>query len=162
MSTALRILVRHGNDNYGPYSVAEVNSMLASGRVRPDYLAWVEGEPAWRQLHTVPGVLPGPGSSAPPPPPPPAPGYGAAPPASDYGEVSDRLVLPAFLLAFFLGVFGVHRFYVGKTGSGIAMIVLTCTGIGLIVTGIWATVDWIMIVCGAFRDERERPLRQWT
>ena len=66
MSTALRILVRHGNDNYGPYSVAEVNSMLASGRVRPDYLAWVEGEPAWRQLHTVPGVLPGPGSSAPP------------------------------------------------------------------------------------------------
>ena len=46
--------------------------------------------------------------------------------------------------------------------TGIAMIVLTCTGIGLIVTGIWATVDWIMIVCGAFRDERERPLRQWT
>ena len=30
---------------------------------------------------------------------------------------SDKLILPAFLLAFFIGPFGIHRFYVAKTGS---------------------------------------------
>ena len=30
---------------------------------------------------------------------------------------SDKAILPAFLLAFFFGVFGAHRFYVGKTGT---------------------------------------------
>ena len=75
---------------------------------------------------------------------------------------SDRLILPAFLLAFFLGVFGVHRFYVGKTGSGIVMLVLTLTLVGAIVTAIWATVDWILLVCGAFRDGEDRRIVRWT
>jgi TM2 domain-containing membrane protein YozV len=75
---------------------------------------------------------------------------------------SDRLILPAFLLAFFLGVFGVHRFYVGKTTSAIVMLVLTLTVIGAIVTAIWATIDWIMIVCGAFDDREGRRLTRWT
>ena len=77
-------------------------------------------------------------------------------------DESDRLVLPAFLLAFFLGVFGVHRFYVGKTGSGLFMLVLTITVVGAIVTSIWATVDWIIIACGGFRDDQGRLLRRWT
>jgi len=34
--------------------------------------------------------------------------------------MTDKKILPAFLLCGFLGMFGAHRFYVGKTGTAIA------------------------------------------
>lgn len=58
----------------------------------------------------------------------------------------------AALLCFFLGGLGIHRFYVGKIGSGILMLL---TG-GL--CGIMTLVDFIMILCGAFKDSEGRPL----
>ncbi len=72
-----------------------------------------------------------------------------------HGHVSDRSRLAAALMAFFLGWLGVHRFYVGKTGTGILM-VMTLGGFG-----IWATIDLIMIHAGAFTDDSGRPLRIW-
>lgn len=65
--------------------------------------------------------------------------YSAAPPVAR----TDRNKYVAALLAFFLGVFGVHRFYLGRVGSGVVMLVLTCTLVGAIVSGIWAFVDFI-------------------
>lgn len=70
--------------------------------------------------------------------------------------VSDKKILPAFLLCFFLGCLGVHRFYVGKIGTGILQIV-TFGGLG-----IWWLVDFIMIIVGAFTDKAGRKLSQWT
>ena len=70
--------------------------------------------------------------------------------------VSDKKILPAFLLCFFLGFLGVHRFYVGKTGTGILQLV-TLGGLG-----IWALIDWIMIIAGAFTDKQGNKLKQWT
>lgn len=58
----------------------------------------------------------------------------------------------AALLCFFLGNLGVHRFYVGKTGSGLGML-FTCGG-----CGIWALVDFIMILVGNFTDKDGQPL----
>ncbi len=149
-NTATRITVRHGDRNFGPYGLDEVNRLLVEGRLSRDDLAWVEGAPEWTRLGLVPGT-----AAVPP-----------APPSAmvlDDGElVSDRLVLPAFLLAFFVGTFGVHRFYVGKTGTGILMLLLTLTLFGAIGTVVWATIDWILIVCGAFRDAEGRRLIVWT
>ena len=54
--------------------------------------------------------------------------------------------LTTLLLCFFLGEFGIHSFYVGKTGIGVVQL-LTLGG-----CGIWWLVDFIMIVCGSYRD----------
>lgn len=62
--------------------------------------------------------------------------------------VSDKGFVPTLLLCFFLGVFGVHRFYVGKIGTGILMI-LTLGGLG-----IWSLIDFIMIAVGSFKDKQ--------
>ena len=61
--------------------------------------------------------------------------------------------LAAALLCFFLGVLGVHRFYVGKIGTGLIWL---CTG-GL--CGIGMLVDFIMIIIGSFTDKAGYPLR---
>jgi len=76
--------------------------------------------------------------------------------APDGTPASDKLILPAFLLAFFLGSLGVHRFYVGKIGTGILMIV-TLGGLGL-----WTLIDVIVIAVGAFKDAEGRKLISWT
>lgn len=59
------------------------------------------------------------------------------------------------LLAFFLGALGVHRFYNGKIGTGILMI-LTLGGFG-----IWSLIDVIMILFGKFtqKDGTVIPVR---
>jgi TM2 domain-containing membrane protein YozV len=68
------------------------------------------------------------------------PGTYAAKPAP---ARSDRNKIVAALLAFFLGIFGVHRFYLGRIGSGVVMLVLTCTFVGVAITGIWAFIDFV-------------------
>ena len=68
---------------------------------------------------------------------------------------SPKSRLAAALLAWFLGVLGVHRFYVGKVGTGILMI-LTLGGLG-----VWALIDFIVILVGSFKDKDERVLSNW-
>ena len=70
-------------------------------------------------------------------------------------NTSDKIILPAFLLAFFFGVFGAHRFYVGKIGTAIAQL-FTLGGLG-----IWSTIDWILILCKVFTDADGKRLTNW-
>lgn len=88
--------------------------------------------------------------------------HGLVPISSVTPGASDKKILPAFLLAFFCGPLGIHRFYVGKTGSGLAMLLISFTVIGLLVTAIWTLIDWILIVVGSFTDSEGRPLKDWT
>lgn len=61
----------------------------------------------------------------------------------------------AFLLAFFLGAFGAHRFYVGKPMMGaLYMFTLGLLGLGVL-------VDIILILAGGFRDGDGGILSEW-
>jgi TM2 domain-containing membrane protein YozV len=67
------------------------------------------------------------------------------------GRMNNEWLLVA-LLCFFLGGLGVHRFYVGKMGTGVLQL-LTCGG-----CGIWALIDFIMILTGNFTDANGRRI----
>lgn len=72
-------------------------------------------------------------------------------PATHPGKYSWMVV---FVLCWFLGVFGAHRFYVGRIGTAVAQL---CTLGGL---GIWTFIDFILILCGQFRDsDGERVMK---
>jgi TM2 domain-containing membrane protein YozV len=98
------------------------------------------------------------------PPPPPYPAGGEVPRYPDGKPMVDvqgrpaspKSRLAAALLAFFLGALGVHRFYVGKIGTGI-LIIVTIGGF----FGIWPLIDLIIILVGSFKDKQERYLSNW-
>ncbi len=61
----------------------------------------------------------------------------------------------ALALSFFGGVFGLHRFYVDKPRTAIAML-LTFGG-----CGVWYLYDLVLVAAGEFRDSEDLPLRNW-
>ena len=69
-------------------------------------------------------------------------------------QVSDKSMVPAALLCFFLGIFGIHRFYLGRPGTAILMI-LTLGGLG-----IWQIIDLVRIITGGLKDGQGRVLQR--
>ena len=59
---------------------------------------------------------------------------------------SEKEFVTTLILAILLGGLGVHRFYVGKTGTGIIQL-FTLGGFG-----IWALIDVIIIATQKFTD----------
>lgn len=68
-------------------------------------------------------------------------------------ETSDKNYFVTVLLCFFLGTLGIHRFYVGKIGTGILMLV-TAGGLG-----IWWLIDFIIALFAQFRDKQRRLIK---
>jgi TM2 domain-containing protein len=87
--------------------------------------------------------------------------YGDEPEAQDpesqdpNPDISKRSRGVALGLCFFGGIFGLHRFYVDKPKTAIAMI-LTFGGLG-----VWYLYDLVLIAAGEFRDSRELAVRNW-
>ena len=115
-----------------------------------------------------PGAMPPPQSSPPggsptPPPPPPAipnpppPAGHAAHLAGQYGYGKPpKSKMTAGLLGIFLGAFGVHRFYLGFTGLGVAQIAVTVFTCGL--GSLWGVVEGILILTGSIDRDADGQL----
>ena len=71
---------------------------------------------------------------------------------------SDKQLIVALLLSIFVGILGIHRMYVGKIGTGIVMLLLSLSLVGLLATGIWALIDLIVIATGNFKDKEGRVI----
>ena len=73
--------------------------------------------------------------------------------------------LAAGLLGILLGSFGIHRFYLGHTGIGLLMLLLTVLSFGFLApaVGIWGLVEGILYLTakqGSYAvDATGRPLR---
>ncbi|MFH1238199.1 MAG: TM2 domain-containing protein [archaeon] len=68
---------------------------------------------------------------------------------------SSKSRLIALLLCFFLGWLGFHRFYVGKTVTGVLyLITLGFGGLGIL-------IDFIMILVGSYTDKQGRFVQEW-
>lgn len=87
------------------------------------------------------------------------------------GGVSTKSRMVSALLAFFLGQFGAHRFYTGKIGTAIVMLILAIIGYAtmfivvgfffLAAVGIWNLIDFIMILVGKFKDKNGLLITKW-
>ncbi len=76
-------------------------------------------------------------------------------------KISEKSRFTAFLLALVLGGFGLHRFYVGQSKTGLTMLILAITVIGTPVAGIWACVDVVNILRGVFKDCDGLVVSKW-
>ena len=87
-------------------------------------------------------------------------------------EISPRSRLATVLLILFLGIFGVHRFYIGKTRTAIVMLILSILYlatvrfwgimfISLAVVGLWTFIDFIFAVSGIMKDREGKLIKKW-
>jgi len=99
---------------------------------------------------------------------PPQPGYATGPygasPQAPYGihpptglPYSDKSKLIAGLLQIFLGGFGIGRFYLGDTKTGVWQIVVTVLTCGI--GSLWGLIDGIIILATDSKDMNGLPLR---
>ncbi len=88
-------------------------------------------------------------------------------------EISPKSRRATVLLALFLGIFGAHRFYIGKTRTAIVMLILSILylvtvrfwGIIMVIplamVGLWAFIDLIFAVSGTMKDREGKLIKKW-
>ncbi len=145
----MNYFISRAGQQYGPYTLDEVQRYFSSGNILATDLARSEAMEQWAPVSQIIGNIP----SQPVAPP---PGY-AQPPAyvqqqpqtalyaqpvpPNYKPPKSRLAF--ILLGIFLGGLGIHNFYAGYTGKGLAQLlisVLTC-GLGSIVVWVWVIIE---------------------
>ena len=75
--------------------------------------------------------------------------------ASPQQQVSDKRRLTAILLCLILGLFGGHRFYLGRTGTAWLQM-LTIGGLAL-----WMLADLLLLITGELKDGEGSRLERW-
>jgi len=135
--------------------------MWRQGEISADSAYWFEGAPDWQPILKLRSLLEQSPQQT-------KPVVATSVPTrlrSARPQETDKRILVAFLLCFFLGYLGIHRFYVGKIGSGFIFILLLVTAF-LVIPGIiliiWLLIDLILILIGGFKDSEGRYITKWT
>ena len=112
---------------YGPVNLDQIRQWLTENRLRADTLIQAEGSLDWKPLHAFP-ELAAELKSIPPTITPP----GAIPPlmATPNPRASNKI--PAGICGIILGTFGVHKFILGYTGTGILMLLVSVLSCGIL------------------------------
>lgn len=135
---------------YGPVTDEQLSDWITQGRVNVATLVQQEGTTDWKPLGQFPQfanlvVIP------------------VAPPtiAGVQPNSEQKSKLIAGLLGIFLGGLGIHRFYLGYTGIGVAQIAVTLLSCG-VVGGIWGFIEGILILTGnsITKDAMGLPLKE--
>ena len=71
--------------------------------------------------------------------------------AGVYPEQKSKMA--AGLLGIFLGAWGVHNFYLGNTGRGVAQIIVSLVTCGI--GSIWGLIEGIMILTGSINTDAQ-------
>jgi TM2 domain-containing membrane protein YozV len=166
-------LAIHGQRS-GPYEAAEVQRMLKQGAIGDDTLFWRDGMMDWQAIgaqkhlfetsYQAPQAYAQPQNFQ-------QPGFGQQPhhqPMQVY-QPQQMMMQPGMmqppktrvayvLLGLFLGGLGVHNFYAGYTGKGVAQLLLTLFLWWTIIVPVGVTVWIIVEVCTVDRDAYGNPL----
>lgn len=100
--------------------------------------------------------------------PPVSPGFGLLPLERELPVVGPKSRVVAGLLGIFLGALGIHRFYLGYTGIGLLMLLITVAGgaatfvcmpgSGCGFVALWGFIEGVLCLCGSMRDAQGREL----
>jgi len=132
-----------GGQQQGPFPIQSLRDMAARGQLTAGDLVWRQGMPQWLPAAQAPEL---------------ADCFSAPPTVVQYAQPyvepgrSDKSQGVTFLLAAFLGYFGVDRFYLGDTAMGVLKL-LTFGG-----CGIWALIDAVLAGMGMRTDTLGRRL----
>ena len=130
---------------YGPVNAEQIKQWIVEGRARSETLVQAEGATEWKPLTAFAELAT---AAQPPPisPPPPAMGRGYA--SSVEARASNKVA--AGICGILLGGFGVHKFILGYTGSGLIMLLITLLSIpaGFLTCGITFLAPWVMCLIG--------------
>jgi TM2 domain-containing membrane protein YozV len=177
-----RYYIAIGPEQKGPYTFGQLQSMWRSGMITADALYCQDGFAEWLPISSIAHLLNGQPLEAPS-----LPNFPTSPAAD-----SDKRILPALILCFFLGYFGAHAFYAGRRRQGILFLVLPASAVVLtIITGLCLSLDLpyamllprieavilalaalllsvfvigdlIRILIGAYKDGAGRKIQRWT
>ena len=117
---------------FGPYDDEKLKQLAQDGRLQPNDLVWQDGMADWVEAVDLGGL------EFELPPPPPAYGYDAAPsyPQKSLSEAGTTKII-AGVCGIVFGYFGVHKFVIGATGPGLAMLLIT-----LLTCGYGSLIMW--------------------
>jgi len=143
---------------YGPYTLADLRAFATQGKIASSSMVCPEGGSSWAPIASVLAEDGVPPPVFPPIAPPPVTGF----PAQAQPHPDAKSKIAAGLLGIFLGALGVHNFYLGNTGLGLAQLLISLLSCGWFapVCAIWGLIEGILILTGSIRtDARGIPLR---